>query len=104
MKYLFTIILILSGLFIFSQDVDSKKQAIDLIVKSIDQHKNYGVLGFRTRSVPQVSYVCRVSYDKPIRITRDFMVKNDSINQVFYTSNKQLIYAEEIITSFIKNA
>lgn len=103
MKILLPILIFLSPLVLFGQSKEKIKSNIDSVVESISVNKNLRKINFRIQALKKVLHYITYTYQSKngitVKIERQFSHKNDTINQIFYLKDGQMIYATETIIS-----
>ena len=101
--FIFAVIVLVPG-FLFSQDTNALKRAIDAEVQHISTNTTLVTEKFSIQALKKVLHYINYELvrDGPeyVKISRQFAYQNDSIGQVFYLKKGELIYAEERIVSY----
>jgi hypothetical protein len=104
MKKIILVALILISSNLFGQLVEKQKKITDSIVLAIDKEANENIVAFKIQALQKrlnyIHYKYQAKSGKIIKIACHFANHNDSIQQVFYFKNNELIYSTEGITSF----
>jgi hypothetical protein len=89
----------------FAQTLETQKSSIDSEVHHISKQSDLTKMSFSIQVLKKIiHYQYLARHNEYLKITRQFSVKGDTIQQTFYLQKGGLIYSTEKITSYFTEA